>query len=104
MFRADLFGLLLRAAAKQQAGAGAVEMLIRHSLGGEPFAKQLVFAVLFCPVPCRYKVVAAQAYHASLVEISGDGHSFGFHSNRSDILKKVIDCQTEFFSHAFFAE
>ena len=65
-----------------------------------PGPMQVVWAADDTVVPPAISRKAAEAYGAPMVEITGDGHSFGCYSDRADVLARLIDCQRDFFSRA----
>ena len=52
-------------------------------------------------VPARISKQCIQAYAAAHTEISGDGHSFGCYSDRTDILEQLTQCVVMHFIYAW---
>lgn len=79
------------------------DLLERDTLGSAlpfPGPMQVVWAADDVVVPPAISQKAAAAYGAPLVEITGDGHSYGFYSDRRDVLDRLIACETDFFSRS----
>lgn len=64
---------------------------------------QIIYAEDDTIVNPRVSKLCAEKYGAQLVEISGDGHLFGFYSERKDIRARVIESAAAFFSNSFGA-
>lgn len=64
---------------------------------------QIIYAEDDTVVDPSVSKLCAQKYGARLVEISGDGHSFGFYSDRVDIRARVVEAAADFFGEVFGA-